>query len=111
VKLLFDQNISYRLVKRIAPRFPGSQQLRKLGLDNRPDKEIWDYAKNEEYVMVTFGSDFYDLSLAYGHPPKLIWLKTGNMTTMNLEKLLFNKADQIESFVRDIELGCLEILD
>lgn len=111
MKLLLDQNISYRLVRKIESQFPGTQQLRKIGLDNKPDKEIWDFAKKEGFVLVTFDSDFYDLSLTYGHPPKLIWLKTGNMTTKNLEKVLADKVSQIEDFVVDPELNCLEIID
>ena len=102
MKLLLDQNISYRLVRKIESLFPGTQQLRKIGFENKPDKEIWDFAKKVGFVLVTFDSDFYDLSLTYGHPPKLIWLKTGNMTTRNLEKLLADKAAQIENFVVDL---------
>lgn len=110
MKLLLDQNISFRVAKELEFVFPGMQQVRKLGLENRPDREIWEYARHEEFVLVTFDSDFYDLSLAYGHPPKIIWLKTGNMTTRMLVKLLLEKADQMRSFVQEDELSCLEIV-
>jgi predicted nuclease of predicted toxin-antitoxin system len=63
VKLLVDQNISYRLVKSIEQSFPGTQQVRRLGLENGSDKVIWEYAKAEEFTIVTFDSDFYDLSV------------------------------------------------
>ena len=111
MKLLFDQNISFRLVKRIESLFPGSQQVKSLALENKTDKTIWDFAKKEEYTIVTFDSDYYDLSLTLSHPPKIIWIKTGNLTTNALEKLLTAKAEQIKSFISDSDLGCLEITD
>lgn len=111
MKLLLDQNISYRLIKKIKTLFPGSQQVKKLGLDDKPDRLIWDFAKNEGFIVVTFDSDFYDLSLTHGHPPKLIWIKSGNITTRNLEELLSAKALQIENFFNDKDLSCLEIVD
>lgn len=111
MKLLLDQNISFRVVTELESTFPGTQDVGKLGLENRPDREIWQYAKREQFVLVTFDSDFYDLSLAYGHPPKIIWLKTGNMTTSSVIKILREKVDQIQSFINENELSCLEIVD
>ena len=111
MKLLLDQNISYKLVKKIESIFPGTQQVRDLGLFNKPDRIIWEFAKKEGFIIVTFDSDFYDLSLTQGHPPKLIWIKSGNITTRNLQKLLNAKAPQIKNFDDDKELGCLEIID
>ena len=54
---------------------------------------------------------FYDLSLTQGHPPKLILIKSGNITTKNLETILSAKANQIQLFGEDMELSCLEIVD
>jgi len=62
MKLLFDQNISFRLVKRIIDLFPGSKQVRELGLENATDFEIFEYAKRKDYAIVTFDSDFCDLN-------------------------------------------------
>jgi len=111
VKLLLDQNISHRLAKKIESTFPGTEQVKRLGLENKPDKLIWDFAKKEKFTIVTFDSDFYDLSLLYGHPPKLIWIKSGNTTTKNLEKILTARALQIATFLADSEVSCLEITE
>jgi predicted nuclease of predicted toxin-antitoxin system len=111
VKLLLDQNISYRLVKKIESLFPGSEQVVTLGLQNKPDRLIWEFAKKEGFTILTFDSDFYELSLTQGHPPKLIWIKSGNVTTNNLLKLLSGKASQVQNFADDSELSCLEIVD
>ena len=63
MKLLFDQNISFRIVKLITDVFPFASQVRLLGLENADDIEIWEYAKLNNYAVVTFDTDFYDLSL------------------------------------------------
>lgn len=111
MKLLLDQNISYRLVKKLESIFPGIQQVTSVGLANKPDRSIWDFAKKESYTIVTFDSDFYDLSLTEGHPPKIIWIKSGNTTTDHLATLLAQKVTQIQHFGEDNELSCLEIID
>ena len=66
MKLLFDQNISFRVVRGLETVFPLAKQIRELGLENSTDREIWEYAKREGYTIVTFDSDFYDLTLVLG---------------------------------------------
>lgn len=71
MRLLFDQNISFRVIKGINDLFPLAKQVRELGLENYSDRLIWDYAKKEDYTIVTFDSDFFDLNLILGTPQKL----------------------------------------
>ena len=111
MKLLLDQNISYRLVKKIESLFPGTQQVKALGLENKADRLIWEFAKKEGFIIATFDSDFYDLSLTRGHPPKIIWIKSANITTSNLERLLSAKSTHIQNFADDADLSCLEIVE
>jgi len=110
MKLLFDQNISFRLIKLIIDLFPDSKQIRELGLENSTDIEIFDFAKRNNYAIVTFDSDFCDLNIIKGFPLKIIWLRTGNTTTVNLGKLLRRKSDVIELFLNE-DYGCLEIIE
>ena len=110
MKLLFDQNVSFRLIKRIIDLFPESKQVRELGLENATDFKIFEYAKRNDYAIVTFDSDFCDLNIIKGFPPKIIWLRTGNTTTKNIEKLLRNKRELIEIFLTE-DYGCLEIIE
>ncbi len=110
MKLLFDQNISYRLIKLINDLFPESKQVRELGLENSTDSEIFEYAKRNDYAIVTFDSDFCDLNIIKGYPPKIIWIRTGNTTTKNLENLFRNKQDLIKLFLIE-DYGCLEIIE
>jgi predicted nuclease of predicted toxin-antitoxin system len=112
VKLLFDQNISYRVIKKISPLYPDAQQIRALGLENSTDIQIWEYAKKSDYSIVTFDADYFDIASLKGHPPKIIWLRVGNTTTDNLARLFIDKYNQIEDFISNPDnknLACLEI--
>jgi predicted nuclease of predicted toxin-antitoxin system len=112
VKLLFDQNISFRVSNRLRSVFPGCGQVRELKLEDKSDREIWDFAKKEQYTIVTFDADFYDLVTLYGHPPKVVWLRLGNTNTNNLITALQNHSEIIKAFVTDknySDISCLEI--
>lgn len=112
MKLLFDQNISFRLVKKIEEIYPESSQVRELGLENATDMEIWEFARENNYAIVTFDADFFDLSNLKGHPPKIIWLRMGNTTTNNLEKVLLEKKNLLEDFLSNPDyknVACLEV--
>ena len=97
MKLLFDHHLSHKLVKRLADVFPDSTQTRLLGMSTADDVALW------------IDSDFYDLSVLHGHPPKLIWLRCGNSTVERIERLLRTNAKRIEAFAADATAGCLEI--
>jgi len=84
MSLLFDQNISFRIVKRIEDIFPGSISVRDLGYNNPHDVDIWKFAKSNNFSIVTFDSDFIDLSNLRGFPPKIIRLRMGNTSTKNI---------------------------
>jgi predicted nuclease of predicted toxin-antitoxin system len=66
----------------------------------------------DDYTIVTFDTDFYDISLIKGTPPKIIWLRIGNTSTRNLVVCLQNNLELIKEFVQNNEyrdLACLEI--
>jgi predicted nuclease of predicted toxin-antitoxin system len=112
VKLLFDQNISYKVAKRLKVSYPDCAQIRELGLENRSDREIWEFSKNEGFTIVSFDSDFYDLVTLYGHPPKIIWLRTGNTRTENIISIFQENYEKIKMFLNDgkyEDFSCLEI--
>lgn len=99
MKLLFDQNISFRLINHIQDILPESKQVRELGLENHSDKQVWEYAKQNEFTIVTFDADFYDFSLVWGHPPKIIWIRAYNQTTDNIEKILRKYLSTMQEFL------------
>ena len=113
MKLLLDQNISFKITNKIQDIFPGSKQVRDLGLEDSKDSILWAYAKEHGFCIVTFDGDFYDLGLVKGSSPKVIWLRIGNTSTLNIEKVLRQNFDLIKSFLKDPEykdIGCLEII-
>ena len=109
IKLLFDQNISFRIIKRIEDIFPGSKSVRELVLDNPHDFDIWKFAKLNNYIIVTFDSDFIDLSNLKGFPPKIIWLRIGNTSTKNIAARLRLERNKIIEFLNSGENAFLEI--
>ena len=112
MKLLLDQNISFRITNKIQNIFPGSKQVRDLGLENTKDSLLWNYAKENGFCIVTFDGDFYDLGLIKGSSPKVIWLRLGNTSTQNIETVLRQNYNLIKTFLTDPnykEIGCLEI--
>ena len=112
MKLLFDQNISFRIIKQLDSKLPESSQVRLLGLENAEDIEIWEYAKANDFTVVTFDTDFYDFSLIKGVPPKIIWLRLGNASTKNIASCVLSNYELIKEFIVNEdykELACLEI--
>jgi predicted nuclease of predicted toxin-antitoxin system len=112
VSLLFDQNISFRIISKIKSNFPEAKQIRQLGIENYSDIEIWKYAKENKFTIVTFDADFFDLSNFKGHPPKIIWLRFGNTRTDFLADLINSKNILIKDFINSEEysqIACLEV--
>lgn len=112
MKLLFDQNISFRILSKTSIFFPEAKQVRELGIENFSDVEIWKFAKENNYTIVTFDADFYDLANLKGHPPKIIWLRFGNTKTDFLAEVLNSRNSIIKDFILSkeyAEIACLEV--
>ena len=110
--LLFDQNISYRITKILIESFPEARHVSQVGLQDSTDTEIWEFAKSKDYAIVTFDSDYYDLSIIKGCPPKIIWLRIGNLSTREIAILLEKDFELIRLFTTDNSfnnISCLEI--
>ena len=111
MKLLFDQNISYRILKILPDKYLNSSHIKKEGLINASDKQIWDFSKENSYTIVTQDSDFNDLNTLLGYPPKIIWIRTGNIKTVALLNILIDYHDELEKFINNHSYGCFEILN
>jgi predicted nuclease of predicted toxin-antitoxin system len=108
MKLLFDQNLSFKLCRLLADLFPGSSQARLEGLERASDRVLWDHAGRNGFVLVTLDADFAELATLLGPPPKVIWLRQGNQPTAAVERLLREHAEAIAAFEKD-EAACIEI--
>lgn len=110
MKLLFDENLSPRLVPVLADIFPESAHVDRLGMGGEPDPVIWEYAKTYGYTLVSKDSDFHERSLLYGHPPKVVWIRRGNCSVRHIELILRNKVLEIERLNVDDDLTYLILL-
>lgn len=110
MRLLFDQNISAKLCALLADLFPGSAQVRSLGLERSADREVWDYARVNGFTIVTQDADFANLAAYYGPPPRVVWRRCGKRPTAQVEALIRNQAEPILGMEHDPEKAILEIL-
>ncbi len=101
MKLLFDQNLSPRLVPALAALYPGSVHVRNVGLQAASDEAVWDYALQHGLVIVSKDADFHQRLFVAGPPPKAIWIQRGNCTTREIETLLRRHASDVRAFVQD----------
>ena len=107
MKLLFDENLSPRLVEALADVYPGSAHVHACGLGSATDEAIWEYAKSNGFVIVSKDSDFQERSVLRGAPPKFIWLRAANCTTAKAEAILRNAEAVVARFVNEDEESCL----
>jgi predicted nuclease of predicted toxin-antitoxin system len=101
VKLLFDQNISPRLVSKLFDLFPGSAHIRDFGLQKADDETVWNLAREQDFIIVSKDSDFRQRSFLYGPPPKVIWVRRGNCSTRDIEAMLRQYYEDIQMFYED----------
>lgn len=110
MKLLFDQNLSPRLVSLLSDLFPDSNHVHLLGLDRKSDPAIWDYAQENEYIITTKDTDYLDYSAAFGFPPHVVSIRAGNCRTSHVEGLLRDNFDVIRDMVNEGETGLISLL-
>ena len=109
-KLLFDQNISRRVVAPLANLFAGSRHVAQLRLGSNADRTIWDYTRTNGFAIVSKDADFNQMSFLFGAPPKVIWLRLGNCTTDDILRCLARNETVISVFLADPESALL-VLD
>jgi predicted nuclease of predicted toxin-antitoxin system len=98
LRLLFDQNLSPRLVRLLSDVYPGSSHVQDLGMDKSRDTEVWNYAAEHGYTIVSKDSDFHQRSLLLGAPPKVIWIRRGNCSVTDTVDLLRRCFIAVERF-------------
>ena len=109
MRLLFDHNLSPALVALLSDLYPGSIHVWDLEMDAASDTLIWAYALTGGFVIVTKDADYRDLSIARGHPPKVIWIRLGNCPTSAVATLLRNRHDHLMAFYQDHGMALLEL--
>ncbi len=107
MKLLLDENLSPRLVNMLWDLFPGSVHVHEVGLGGDDGQAVWSYAKAHGFSIVSKDSDFMERSVLEGYPPKVIWVRLGNCSTSDVERLLRSSSEVIRGFVEAGEETCL----
>ena len=101
MKLLLDENLSRRVLSRLDDAFDGSTHVTAAGLEQATDRDVWAYARQHDFVVVSKDSDFNDLAFVHGPPPKVVWLRVGNASTDAIAALINTAADTIAHFCAD----------
>jgi predicted nuclease of predicted toxin-antitoxin system len=101
MKLLLDENLSYRIVRKIRDLFPGSEHVNRSKLRERSDRSVCEYASDQGFVLVSKDSDFVDLATSLPAPPKVIWLSIGNAGTARIAKIIRKNVRLVRAFGDD----------
>ena len=109
MKLLFDNNLSIKLVNRLDDIFPGSTHVMSENLDEAEDQEVWRFAKEKGFAVVTKDSDFNEILVLKGFPPKVIWIRMGNCRVSYMEKLIRDKFIVLREFLHNPDSGLMEV--
>ena len=110
MKILLDANISWKLISKLKSIFGECAHVDLIGLDVPvEDIDIWNYALDNGYIIITKDNDFVDLLEINGFPPKVVLLKTGNNSSQALMELLENVKPMIEDLEKN-NYGLLEII-
>jgi len=76
-------------------------------LGGADDNAVWEYAKTNGFAIVSKDSDFTERSILSSNPPKIIWLRIGNCSTLEIEKLLRTAHELIRNFIENDDETCL----
>ena len=109
MKLLFDQDLSFKMCKALADLFPNSSHIKLIGLERASDLEVWEHAKASGFTLVSHDADFADMASMLGPIPKVIWLRCGNQPTSAIEAILRIHAEAIAIFAEDRDAAFLEV--
>ena len=99
MKLLFDENLSPRLPRALAGLYPDSRHVHESDLGSADDSTIWQYAKENNFTIISKDSDFQDRAVLHGYPPKFSWVRAENCSTREIENLLRAGARVIKQFI------------
>jgi predicted nuclease of predicted toxin-antitoxin system len=109
MKLLFDENLSPKLVQLLHDLFPNSIHVRDIGLEAADDPQVWDYAKGNGLIIVSKDADMHQRSFMFGAPPKVVWVRLGNCSTSEVEVLLRQNIDALKAFHTDAYASFLSL--
>jgi predicted nuclease of predicted toxin-antitoxin system len=78
-------------------------------MDRANDTEVWRYAPEHGYTIVSKDADFHQRSLLLGAPPKVIWIRQGNCSVADTAALLRERFIAVERFHANEEAAFLAL--
>jgi predicted nuclease of predicted toxin-antitoxin system len=107
VKLLIDENLSFRLVASLSPRYPGTTHVADAALAGASDDAVWDYAREHGFIVVSKDNHFRQRGFVEGPPPKVVWLDVGNAGTEAIAEFMLRAHDRFAAFEEDTDASLL----
>lgn len=101
MKLLFDENLSHKLADRLTDLFPKSTHVRNVGLKSANHPDVWRFAVENSFIIVSKDADMHDRSLLLVFPPKGVWVRLGNCSTNDAGGLIRDQFANITRFIND----------
>ena len=102
--------MSYRLVRQLAGLPAQVVHVSRTGLPvPTDDRQIWEWAKHNNCLVVTNDENFYRFAGVWGFPPKVVMLRTGNQSTRFLAGLLVQHFASVQQLADSTEIGILEL--
>ena len=106
MRLLTDNDLSPKLVTQLSDLYPNSLHIKDIGPENALDADIWAYARERGLVIVTLmivtkDQGYRELSMAKGHPPKVILVERWNGPTARVAASLRDRYADIRAFIQD----------
>ena len=107
MRLLLDQNLSWRLVRLLDSKFPDAVHVSTIGLSQATDQQIWIYAMLHQFIIVSKDSDFQNFIPGNNSFPKFIWVKIASARTATIAQSLIDHFDHIAAFAQSTTVGLL----
>lgn len=99
MRLLLDENISWRLAEPLRPHCEAVLHVRDIGLDTSPDTTIWRYARQYGYDLLTKDEDFVRLALTEGFPPRVVVVHDAQVPVKALTTFMLTRVPQLQRFL------------
>jgi predicted nuclease of predicted toxin-antitoxin system len=109
---LIDAQLSPNLAEWINISFNNVEAIsvRSVGLSGAKDKEIFNFARDHQYIVMTKDSDFIRLIEQYGSPPQLIWITCGNTSNRKMISIFSKTLTKVLDLIHKGE-NIIEISD
>jgi len=108
MKFLIDNNLSYKLKRCFMLAGNECEHVSNLSMQKSDDMQIWSFARNHNYTIVTKDNDFNELLHLNGYPPKILLLRIGNCRTTEIANLLDKNMPVVLELLKE-DVGIVEL--